>query len=42
MPNASGTPVQMPDPAVLSRYLHETVSGWWKNAQGIHFTLYVD
>ncbi len=42
MPNQPTTPVRLPDSAVLSRYLHEAVAGWWKNPQGIHYTLYVE
>ena len=29
------------NPSVLSRYLHCTVSGWWKDSSGIHFDSYV-
>jgi hypothetical protein len=42
MPSRPAAPVPLPDSAVLSRYLHEAVYGWWKNSSGIHFTLYVE
>jgi hypothetical protein len=35
-------PVELPGAKVFSRYLREAVGGWWKDPQGIHFTLYVE
>jgi hypothetical protein len=40
--NEPVAPVALPGPEVFSRYLREAVGGWWKDPQGIHFTLYVE
>jgi hypothetical protein len=44
--NTAGVPSKLDwlkevNPSVLSRYLHCTVSGWWKDSSGIHFDSYV-
>jgi len=41
MGNGPATSVPLPGPAVFSRYLHETVGGWWKDPQGIHLAQYI-